>query len=42
VWGLPPTADAGNPHTYVVTAIYSGDANNLSSIGHASVQVQAS
>jgi hypothetical protein len=29
---LPPTADAGNTHTYTVTAVYSGDSTNLPSI----------
>jgi hypothetical protein len=38
---LPPTSDAANEHTYVVTAIYSGDTNNLPSIAHTTVTVQA-
>jgi hypothetical protein len=38
---LPATSDAANQHTYVVTAIYSGDANNLPSIASASIIVQA-
>ena len=39
---LPATSDAGNPHTYTLTAVYSGDSNYLPTVTTLPVQIAAS
>lgn len=39
---LPPTSDAGNEHTYTVTAVYTGDGNFLPSVSTMQLQIAAS